>query len=139
MVELRRTRVGAFVENNSLATLQNLKDAFTIYQEENDDFYLKKIISPMEKMVYHLPKVYVRDSAVDALCHGAALASAGICYIDARIKPGSQVALMTLKKELMSSLKIPLILTSSRIKKLGPFSRGTGSSYSNSSGSFSTR
>ena len=101
MLELRRTRVGAFEEDNSLATLHNLKDAFTIYQEENDDFYLRKIISPMEKMVYHLPKIYVRDSAVDALCHGAALAAAGVCYIDARIKPDSQVAFMTLKKELI--------------------------------------
>ncbi len=101
MVELRRTRVGFFEEDASLISLQNLKDAFTIYQKENDDFYLKKMISPMEKMVKHLPKIFVRDSAVDALCHGASLASAGICYIDARIKPGMQVALMTLKKELI--------------------------------------
>jgi len=101
MVELRRTKVGAFKEDNSLATLQNLKDAYTIYKQENDDFYLRKIIHPMEKMVIHLPKIYVRDSAVDALCHGAALASAGICYVDARIKKGTKVAFMTLKKELI--------------------------------------
>ncbi|MBY9007149.1 MAG: RNA-guided pseudouridylation complex pseudouridine synthase subunit Cbf5 [Candidatus Lokiarchaeota archaeon] len=101
MVELRRTRVGTYEEDNSLATLQNLKDAFTIYREENDEFYLRSIISPMEKMVHHLPKIYVRDSAVDALCHGAALASAGVCYVDARIKPDTQVAFMTLKKELI--------------------------------------
>ncbi len=55
----------------------------------------------MEKMVSHVPKIYVRDTAVDALCHGADLASAGVCYIDARIKKNTIVALMTLKKELI--------------------------------------
>ncbi len=101
MLELRRTRVGNFTESDNLVTLQNLKDAFTIYQEEGNDYYMKKLIFPMEKMVSHLPKIYVRDTAVDALCHGADLASAGICYIDARIKPNMLVAYMTLKKELI--------------------------------------
>ena len=101
MLELRRTRVGHFNEDDSLITLQNLKDAYTIYQTEGDEMYLRKIIYPMEKMVAHLPKIFVRDSAVDALCHGADLAAAGCCYIDARIKTGAQVAYMTLKKELI--------------------------------------
>ncbi|MFX1376870.1 MAG: RNA-guided pseudouridylation complex pseudouridine synthase subunit Cbf5 [Promethearchaeota archaeon] len=101
MLELRRTRVGNFSENNNLITLQNLKDAYTIYQIENDEDYLRKIIFPMEKMVSHLPRIYIRDTAVDAICHGADLASAGICYVDAKIKSNSLVALMTLKKELI--------------------------------------
>ena len=101
MLELRRTRVGNFKESDNLTTLPNLKDAFTIYHLERNDYYLKKLIYPMEKMVSHLPKIYVRDTAVDALCHGADLASAGICYIDARIKTNMLVAFMTLKKELI--------------------------------------
>jgi H/ACA ribonucleoprotein complex subunit 4 len=101
MLELRRTRVGNFKESDNLVTLQNLKDAFTIYQNEGNEYYLKKIVFPMEKMVSHLPKIFVRDTAVDALCHGADLASAGICYIDARIKTDMLVAFMTLKKELI--------------------------------------
>jgi H/ACA ribonucleoprotein complex subunit 4 len=101
MLELRRTRVGPFKEDKTLVTLHDLKDAFTIYQKEHNDAYLKKIISPMEKMVLHIPKIYVRDSAVDALCHGADLAAAGICNIDARIEPQMQVAFMTLKGELI--------------------------------------
>ena len=101
MLELRRTRVGNFKESDNLISLQNLKDAFTIYQREGNDYYLKKLIYPMEKMVSHLPKIYIRDTAVDALCHGADLASAGVCYIDARIKANMLVAFMTLKKELI--------------------------------------
>lgn len=101
MLELRRTRVGLFNEEDNLTTLQTLKDAYTIYRTEGDDHYLRKIIFPMEKMVEHVPKIYVRDSAVDALCHGADLAAAGCCFIDARIKPSMQIAYMTLKKELI--------------------------------------
>jgi H/ACA ribonucleoprotein complex subunit 4 len=101
MLELRRTRVGNFKETDNLISLQNLKDAYTIYQLEGKDYYLRKIIYPMEKMVSHLPKIHVRDTAVDALCHGADLASAGVCYIDARIKKNMLVVFMTLKKELI--------------------------------------
>ena len=113
MLELRRTRVGNFKESDNLTTLPNLKDAFTIYHLEGNDYYLKKLIYPMEKMVSHLPKIYVRDTAVDALCHGADLASAGICYIDARIKTNMLVAFMTLKKELIgfgTALKDALLI-----------------------------
>jgi H/ACA ribonucleoprotein complex subunit 4 len=101
MLELRRTRVGKFKENQNLISLQNLKDAYSIYLEEGEEKYLRHMIFPLEKMVEHIPKIYVRDSAVDALCHGADLAAAGVCYIDARIDTNMQVALMTLKKELI--------------------------------------
>ncbi|MBN1802754.1 MAG: RNA-guided pseudouridylation complex pseudouridine synthase subunit Cbf5 [Candidatus Lokiarchaeota archaeon] len=101
MLELRRTRVGLFKEESNMTTLQTLKDAYTIYRTEGDDYYLRKIIFPMEKMVEHVPKIYVRDSAVDALCHGADLAAAGCCFIDARIKSNMEIAYMTLKKELI--------------------------------------
>lgn len=101
MLELRRTKVGNFQEDKSLVTLQNVKDAFTIYKSEGEEYYLRKIILPMERMVSHVPKIFVRDTAVDAICHGADLAAAGVCYIDARIKTDDLVALMTLKKELI--------------------------------------
>jgi len=101
MLELRRTRVGHFKEDESLISLQNLKDSYSLYKDEGEEFYLRKVISPMEKIVSHLPKIYVRDTAVDALCHGADLAAAGACYIDARIKVDLQVVFMTLKKELI--------------------------------------
>ncbi len=101
MLELRRTRVGNFKETDNLISLQNLKDAYTIYQLEANEYYLRKLIYPMEKMVSHLPKIHVRDTAVDALCHGADLASAGVCNIDARIKKNMLVVFMTLKKELI--------------------------------------
>ena len=67
MLELRRTRVGYFTENEKLITLQNLKDAYTIFQLENDERYLREIIFPIEKMVSHLPKIYIRDTDLSIL------------------------------------------------------------------------
>ncbi|MFX1355066.1 MAG: RNA-guided pseudouridylation complex pseudouridine synthase subunit Cbf5 [Promethearchaeota archaeon] len=101
MLELRRTRVGNFREDDTLVTLQNVKDAVTIYRNEGDEYYFRKVILPMESMVSHFPKIFIRDTAVDAICHGADLAAAGVCYIDAKIKTGGLVVLMTLKKELI--------------------------------------
>ena len=53
----------------------------------------------MEKALNHLPKIVIRDSAVDALCHGANLAVPGVVQIDSDIKKGDIAAVMTLKGE----------------------------------------
>jgi H/ACA ribonucleoprotein complex subunit 4 len=46
-----------------------------------------------------LPKIYVRDSAVDAVCHGAILTAPGIVSLDSTVKVGSMAAILTLKHE----------------------------------------
>ncbi|WP_414469310.1 RNA-guided pseudouridylation complex pseudouridine synthase subunit Cbf5 [Methanobacterium sp. ACI-7] len=102
MAELRRTRSGPFTEEN-LITLQDLTDAYVIWKEEGDESFLRDCIRPMESAVEHLPKIIVRDSAVDALCHGADLAAGGIISIEEGIKKGDTVAVMTLKGELIAA------------------------------------
>ncbi len=104
MAELRRTRVGnSFMEDETLVTLQDLTDAYYYYIHDNDETQLRHCIQPMEKATMHLPKVFIRDSAVDALCHGADLAAGGIVKLTSNIKKGDLVAIMTLKGELVSS------------------------------------
>jgi H/ACA ribonucleoprotein complex subunit 4 len=102
MVDLRRTQSGVFSEDKSLVTLQNLKDAIDIYREENDEFYIRNIIQPLEKITEAYPKIIVRDSAIDAICHGANLASPGVLSVDASIQKGHTVAIMSQKKELIA-------------------------------------
>lgn len=102
MAELRRTRSGPFTEEK-LITLQDLTDAYVIWKEEGDESFLRDCIRPMESAVEHLPKIVVRDSAVDALCHGADLAAGGIISIEEGIKKGDTVAVMTLKGELIAA------------------------------------
>jgi H/ACA ribonucleoprotein complex subunit 4 len=53
----------------------------------------------MEKVLELVPKIIIRDSAVDALCHGANLAAPGVLSLETGIKPNDAVAVMTQKGE----------------------------------------
>lgn len=98
MRELRRTRAGSFTENDGSVTLHELSAAQTEY-EAGDDAHLRRIIRPMEIALTSLPQILIRDSAVDAVCHGAELAMPGIVKYDSAIERNKLVALFTLKGE----------------------------------------
>ncbi|NVM02327.1 MAG: RNA-guided pseudouridylation complex pseudouridine synthase subunit Cbf5 [Candidatus Helarchaeota archaeon] len=102
MQELRRTRHGNLKEDENLITLHDLTDAYHFWKEDNDESYLRKIIFPMEKMIDFLPKIIIRDSAIDAICHGADLAAPGIVKLNPLIKPNSLVGIFSLKNELIA-------------------------------------
>ena len=55
----------------------------------------------MENAIEHLPKIWVLDSAVDALCHGATLKVPGVAKLHEGIEPDMRIAVMTLKDELV--------------------------------------
>lgn len=101
MQELRRTRTGVYTEDLCY-TLQELQDAYVFWKEEGEEKYLRQIIQPMEKAVSNMPKILVKDSAVDALCHGANLNAPGVNYIEKGINEGDTVAIFTLKNELVA-------------------------------------
>jgi len=98
MRELRRTRAGPFKEDETLTTLHQLNAAQSNF-EAGDDTALMKIIQPMELALTQLPKLVIRDSAVDAVCHGAELALPGVVQLDSVIERGKLVALFTMKGE----------------------------------------
>ncbi len=102
MKELRRIRSGPFSEAGGLATLQDVQDAYAIWREEGDERELRRLVKPVETSVWRLGKIYIRDSAVDAVCHGASLAVPGIVKLEEAIKKDAIVAVMTLKGELVS-------------------------------------
>jgi H/ACA ribonucleoprotein complex subunit 4 len=102
MAELRRTRTGPFREDDTLVKLHDLADAYAFWREEGEEGYLRKAILPAEAAVEHLPKLVVRDGAIDALCHGASLAAPGVLTVETNISPDNLIALMTLKGELIS-------------------------------------
>jgi len=97
MFQLRRTKAGVFSEKDSI-TLHDLKDAYVFY-EDGDESFLRRILIPMEQAVRELPYVVVKDTAVDAICHGADLAAPGIVQLDRRINAGDAVVVFTLKRE----------------------------------------
>jgi len=105
MQELRRTRVGPFIEDESLVTLHDLSYLFSLWQETKDESLLRKFVYPMEKALELMPKINVRDSAVDALCHGAHLTAPGVLSLDSGMKIGDSVAVFTQKGEAVTMSK----------------------------------
>lgn len=102
MAELRRTKAGPFNEATNLITLQDLHDAIWYYRNEKNDAYLRKRVMNMEAAVNHLPKVWVMDTAVNTLCHGANLKVPGISKVESDIQVDELVAVMSLKNELVA-------------------------------------
>ena len=105
LAELRRTRVGNISEDTAV-TLQDLKDAFFFWKEDGDDTELRKVILSMEQLLEVVPKIIVRDSAIDALCHGANLAIPGVVEIDDDIKKDEIAAVVSLKGEGVALVKM---------------------------------
>ena len=98
MQELRRTRAGPFTEAENV-TLHDVLYLYGRWQETGDEGLLRSFVLPMETALGLLPKIFVRDSAVDALCHGAHLTAPGVTSLETGIGSRSRVAVFTLKGE----------------------------------------
>ena len=106
MQELRRTRAGPFSENQSnFVTLHEVAYWFEEWKEKKDPDTLKHFIQPMENALKLIPKIVVRDSSVDALCHGATLTAPGVLSLDSDIKKDAFLAIFTLKGEAIALAK----------------------------------
>lgn len=101
MRELRRIATAHFRESHAVK-LQEVSEALYIWRELGEESFLRKILLPAEAIVAHLPKVVVKDGAVDAIAHGAQLAVPGISRVHEGISRGDMVAIMTLKGELVA-------------------------------------
>ena len=102
MEELRRTRAGSFAEDESLVTMYDVYAAHDELSKGDETGLFRRVFQPVERCVALVPKVYVRDSAVDAVCHGADLMVPGVLRAEAGIKPRNLVCVMTQKGELVA-------------------------------------
>lgn len=102
MVELRRSIVMQFSELDHLVTMHELADAFATWDEKKDDSKLLKLIQPIEHVFSEIKSVVIRDSAIDAMCHGAQLAIPGILEISQNLKKGDLVAIYSQKGEIVA-------------------------------------
>ena len=98
MAQLVRSNVAMF-DDTSWKTLHELKDSYEIYKQGNEN-YIRNVILPIERAVNHLPKIWVLDSAVSTLCHGADLSIPGISKYN-NFNKDEIIAVMTLKNELI--------------------------------------
>lgn len=98
MQELRRTRAGPFLEDGAVA-MHDLVYWFNEWEKTKDAKLLRRFVQPMENALALIPKIHIRDSAVDAVCYGARLTAPGVLSIESSLVKGSMVAIMTLKGE----------------------------------------
>jgi H/ACA ribonucleoprotein complex subunit 4 len=101
MVELRRTQVSNLYEKDGLVRLHDLADAYQRYKENGDEEKLRRLIKPIEVCLEGIRAVTVRDTAVDALCHGAPLAVPGVIAVPKDLRVGELVGVYTLKGEVV--------------------------------------
>ena len=99
MIELRRTRVGHFGEDDGLVTMHELAEACAVWRDGGDPSRLMRIVRPVEAALSGIKAVVVRDSAVSALCHGAQLAIPGILRVSHGLDKGDLVGVYTQKGE----------------------------------------
>ncbi len=95
--DLRRTRAGTLTERD-LVSLHDLRDAIEDHKK-GDSKMLRSMLRPMEILLTQVPHVVIKDSAVDAVCHGAALAVPGIVELDEGVRKSGPVVLDTLNGE----------------------------------------
>jgi len=100
MTELRRTKAGNFTEDQA-HSLVSVKDAYEFWKEGNEK-PLRELLIPVEYAILHVKRIFVKDSAIDAICHGAPVFASGICRIQKEIVRGETVAVYSLKEELVA-------------------------------------
>jgi H/ACA ribonucleoprotein complex subunit 4 len=105
MLELRRTRAGAFTVDENLVTLYDVLSAVEQWREKGEEEGLRRVVLPMERGLDLLPKIFIRDSAVAAICHGAHLAAPGVLSVETDIKLGDEAVVFTQKGEAVALVK----------------------------------
>ena len=95
--ELHRDSTGSF-EQSSLCTMQQLADA-AMLAGEGDKEALCRLIAPVERILGSIPGVWVRDSAIASICHGAPLAVPGVVSLDSSMSAGDKTVIWSSKGE----------------------------------------
>ncbi|MGC9079349.1 MAG: RNA-guided pseudouridylation complex pseudouridine synthase subunit Cbf5 [Nanopusillaceae archaeon] len=105
MQQLRRIRVGELREDDEkypLVTLQDIIDSIWFWKNEGNEKYIRKVFLPPEVAAEHLKKIWILDTAVNAIAYGSNLYVKGISKLYSNIKENELVAIYTLKNELVA-------------------------------------
>jgi tRNA U55 pseudouridine synthase TruB len=91
MQELRRTISGGFTESQT-HTLHSLADAVDL-AHQGEIGSLARMVLPVETICSGIPCVTVKDTALDAISHGAQISARGIVSLDS-LSNGDNVAVL---------------------------------------------
>ena len=98
MEQLIRTKSGPFEIGNSI-TMVEAHDIYKNWKDTGDAKGLSAILKPLEDMLVDIPTIVAKDSAVDALCHGADLAVPGVVSVSKDMKRGQLISIRTSRDE----------------------------------------
>jgi len=109
MQELRRVRSGAMDETKGLVTLHDVLDAQWLLDNQNDESFLRKVVSPLETLLVGYKRLVVKDSAVNAVCYGAKLMLPGL------LRYGTFMFSLAKTVQLLISLQRPALSTTRKL------------------------
>lgn len=118
MVELRRTVVGPLKETDGFVTMHQLSDA-AYRLRQGDESAMRALVKPIEDSLGATKRIVIRDSAVEAICHGARLGMPGVLSMSPGITKDDPLVLMSAKGELVAIGKAML-----STEEMGTLTRG---------------
>lgn len=98
MEQLIRTKSGPFTIEDSVSLIE-VHDRYKEWKDTGDSKCILPILKPLESMLVDLPVIVVKDSAVDALCHGADLGFPGVVSVSKKMKRGQLSFIRTARSE----------------------------------------
>ncbi|KAK8725740.1 hypothetical protein OTU49_010452 [Cherax quadricarinatus] len=99
MQELRRVRSGIQGENDNLVKMHDILDAQWLYDNHNDERYLRRVIKPLESILIGHKRIIMKDSAVNAVCYGAKIMLPGVLRYENGIELNEEIVVSTTKGE----------------------------------------
>ncbi|CAH2062350.1 unnamed protein product, partial [Iphiclides podalirius] len=111
MIELRRVRSGIQGEKEGMVTMHDILDAQWAYENHKDETYLRRVIKPLEGLLVGHKRIFIKDSAVNAVCYGAKVLLPGVLRYEDGIEIDQEIVIVTTKGEAVA-LAIALMTTS---------------------------
>ncbi|XP_050676594.1 H/ACA ribonucleoprotein complex subunit 4 [Leptidea sinapis] len=111
MIELRRVRSGIQGEKEGMVSMHDILDAQWAYENHKDETYIRRVIKPLEGLLIAHKRIFIKDSAVNAVCYGAKVLLPGILRYEDGIEIDQEIVIVTAKGEAVA-LAIALMTTS---------------------------
>lgn len=99
MEELRRTKSGLMNVRKYLKTMHDVLDAMYLWKSKGDETYIRRTVFPLELLLTGHKRIFVKDSCVAALCHGAQLMLPGVLRYENGIEMAQEIVLCSTKGE----------------------------------------
>lgn len=110
MIELRRVRSGIQGEKEGMVTMHDILDAQWAYENHKDETYLRRVIKPLEGLLVAHKRIFIKDSAVNAVCYGAKVLLPGVLRYEDGIEIDQEIVIVTTKGEAVA-LAVALMTT----------------------------